>query len=639
MITVNRCRDNPILSPMSAHPWEAKAAFNGCVIKSDDIYRMVYRALSSPQTIAGSELPLSTVGYTDGPDGIHFENRRQLITPEFEWERYGCEDPRVTKIADTYHIFYTALSAFPFSPNGIRIGVALTQDFHTIIAKHPVTPFNAKAMALFPEKIHGNYTAILTVDTDLPPAKICIASAKSLSDFWDATYWDRWHEELDTHTLPLLRSTRDHLEVGAPPIKTSEGWLIIYCYIRHYQSSARTFGIEAVLLDTENPMKIIGRTSTPVMVPQKSYELQGNVPNVIFPTGALLNADGHTLAVYYGATDTTCCRATVPLGELMTELTLHSDMPVKTGIYNVLKFERSRENPIISPVAAHPWESKTTLNPAAVYKQGAVHILYRAQGADDRSVLGYATATDGIHIDTRLPEPVYRPRNSFEAMGCEDPRLMFLENRLYMCYTAYDAKNPTRVALTSISEEDFLSRNWVWDRPILISPPGTDDKNACLFPEKINGRYVFLHRIAPCIWIDFMDSLRFGKGIWLKGTILMDPRTDWWDSEKIGIASPPIKTPDGWLLLYHGLSKIDRKYRIGAALLHKEHPDHVIGRLREPILEPQAKYETRGLRPGTVFGCGAVVINGIIFFYYGGADQCVAVATINLKHLVTALKS
>src|SRR3989338_8825365 len=116
---------------------------------------MLYRAESSERDFEGAYRSISTIGYANSTDGIHFENQKQLIKPEKPWEKFGCEDPRVTFLNDKYYIFYTPLSTYPFSAPGIRVGLAITKDFKTIEAKHPVTPFNAKAMALFPQKING----------------------------------------------------------------------------------------------------------------------------------------------------------------------------------------------------------------------------------------------------------------------------------------------------------------------------------------------------------------------------------------------------------------------------------------------------------------------------------------------------
>jgi predicted GH43/DUF377 family glycosyl hydrolase len=311
----------------------------------------------------------------------------------------------------------------------------------------------------------------------------------------------------------------------------------------------------------------------------------------------------------------------------------------------MIKLERFEGNPIISPIEDHPWESKATFNAGVIREGGKVHILYRAMGKDYTSVLGYASSKDGFHIDERLSEPVYVPREGFEKKakpgnsGCEDPRLTRIGDKIYMCYTAYDAQSPTRVALTSIKVSDFLKKEWNWEKPVLISPPGIDDKNACVLSEKINGKYVIFHRIHPCIWIDFVDNLKFTGDKWIKGSTWFKIRSDKWDSRKIGIAGPPIRTGDGWVLIYHGLSEQDLKYRLGAMLLDIKNPTQSITRLNYPILEPEQWYDNEGLRAGTVFSCGSAVINDILFVYYGGGDKHIAVATIDFRALLEELKN
>src|SRR5271157_3575444 len=146
-IEMRRSEENPILIPLSENTWEADGAFNGCPAHDVGKIHFVYRAVSPPQKIEGFELPLSTIGYALSRDGIHFKNRRQFIRPEYDWEKFGCEDPRVTKMNGKFYIFYTALSGFPFSADNIRVGMAITLDFQHIDEKHPVTPFNAKAMS------------------------------------------------------------------------------------------------------------------------------------------------------------------------------------------------------------------------------------------------------------------------------------------------------------------------------------------------------------------------------------------------------------------------------------------------------------------------------------------------------------
>lgn len=639
MVLVTRFLGNPILQPNKKNAWEQEAAFNGCPIIADDAVHLLYRAMGKPVTIDGKQVELSIIGDAISFDRIQFLNRRPFITPEHAWEKFGCEDPRVTKIDGKYYIFYTALSEFPPAPAGITIALATSRDMQKIDEKHHITPFNAKAMALFPEKIQGKFTAILTANTDLPPSKIAIATFEDESQMWDERFWQTWYSDLDHHIVPLLRSLHDHIEVGAPPIKTSEGWLLIYCYIRNYLSSSKIFGIEAVLLDHNNPKKVIGKSDIPLLFPERPYEMSGKIPNVIFPSGAMVN--NNNLGIYYGAADTSVCLATCNLDELLKELQPNKGSKLFKQKLAVKKFSG---NPIISPIPEHDWESKFTLNPAVVSCDNGVHILYRAQGKDDVSVLGYAFSRDGLHIDERLVDPVYVPREEFEVKkkhgfsGCEDPRITRIGDTLYMCYTAYNGEDPPRVALTNISASDFCSQKWNWAKPILISPPGEWDKDAALFPEKVQGKYAFFHRLGKSIWLDYVDDLSFSGNTFLGGHIVMNPRPDKWDNEKIGIGPPPIRTEAGWLLIYHGITKEDSKYRQGAALLDLKNPTRVIGILDYPLLEPESAYQKTGLRPGTVFACGAVVKNDDVYLYYGAADQIVSVAMVSLEALLKELK-
>ena len=96
-----------------------------------------------------------------------------------------------------------------------------------------------------------------------------------------------------------------------------------------------------------------------------------------------------------------------------------------------------RRNPILEPIRNHPWESSRVFNCAAVYEKGKVHIVYRAQGEDNISRLGYAVSSDGYHIDYRYDTPIFSPVHHFETYGCEDPRITKIDDRFYMCYTAF----------------------------------------------------------------------------------------------------------------------------------------------------------------------------------------------------------
>ena len=640
MVTTKRSKDNPIFYATRENSWEAEAAFNGSVVKDGPIYTMVYRALSLEHLYQDKRLKLSTIGTAESRDGVHFKKRRQLIAPQEAWEKYGCEDPRITKFEGKYYIFYTALGNWPPNADGIKVAVAITSNLETIEERHLVTPFNAKAMGMFPERVNGKIAVVLTANTDRPPAKICIAFLDTIEQLWDANFWNEWYKNLDSHLVPIYHTENDHLEVGAAPIKTADGWVLVFCYIENYFKNNRVFRIDAALLDLTNPQKLVGQTLDPLLIPEEQYEIYGMIPNVIFPSGALL--DEGQFFVYYSACDTSICRASITLNDLLEELKHNPTVnPHHKRPEMLARFEG---NPIISPIKEHSWESKYTFNAGAIYVGDCVHILYRAMGDDDTSVLGYASSSDGLHIDERLAQPVYVPREGFEwkhqpgFSGCEDPRLTRIDDTIYMCYTAYDGINPPRIALSTIKVEDFISKNWSWSRPKLISAPGMDNKDSCIVSSKIDDKYVVFHRLPPCIWIDFVSDLEFDDNHWLGGHELMGPRVNSWDNLKVGLDGPPEKTEDGWLLLYHGVSKEDMKYRLGAALLDLDNPMRVLARLHNPILEPLTNYENDGYRAGTVFSCGQVIKDGVLFIYYGGADKFLAVATTPIENILKALK-
>jgi beta-1,2-mannobiose phosphorylase / 1,2-beta-oligomannan phosphorylase len=635
MYVVRRSPHNPLIAPLNDKHWEARGTFNPTVVKKGTITHLLYRALGRPDALM-TPAGISTIGKALSLDGEKFQNRRQFIIPTEPWEKYGCEDPRVTYFEGKYYIFYTALGGMPFGPGNIKVALAISKDLETIQEKHLITPFNAKAMTLFPERINGKITVILTAHTDDPPARIAIAQCDKIEELWDLSFWERWHAELGENAINPLRFDHDHVEVGATPVKTKDGWLLFYSYIQNYFGGGeRVFGIEALLLDLKDPRNIVGRTKGPIMVPEEIYEKYGIVPNIVFPTGAILHKDNR-LDLYYGAADTVCAKASINLPDLLSALI--PERRVELAI-------RSKDNPILKPLEEHEWEKTSVFNAAALDLGGYVHLLYRAMGPDNTSVIGHAKSKTGLKGWIRSPKPAYVPREDFEQKkgsptgnsGCEDPRITKIGDTIYMAYTAYDGVQPTRVALTSISAKDFADEKWdKWTKPILTTPDAVNDKDTALLPEKVEGQYMLLHRIDPQLCADFLDSLDFKKSRLTRCIEIMGPRPGCWDSTKIGIAGPPIKTPKGWLLIYHGVSKTST-YRLGAVLLDLKNPAIVLSRSVDAILEPIEEYERVGVVRNAVFSCGAVLRGDTIYLYYGGADTVMCAAKMSLKKLLKIL--
>ncbi len=282
------------------------------------------------------------------------------------------------------------------------------------------------------------------------------------------------------------------------------------------------------------------------------------------------------------------------------------------------------KNPILKPRRQNDWESKLVFNPAAIYKNGLFHLLYRAVGDDEISRIGYAVSADGYEF-FRFDKPVFTPRGVAESKGCEDPRIVCLEGRFYMTYTAYSNKG-VRVSLAAT--QNFIQ----WERYGVVLP-NMENKDAVLFPEKINGQYVMLHRpMDPprSIWIAYSDELLR----WGDFKKVMEPIPGRWDGVGIGSASPPVRTEKGWLLIYHGIDK-ENIYRLGVALLDLNDPSRVIGRYPDPILQPEEDYELRGEVREVVFGCGICEVEDKYFVYYGAADRVICGATAEKRELLS----
>lgn len=304
-----------------------------------------------------------------------------------------------------------------------------------------------------------------------------------------------------------------------------------------------------------------------------------------------------------------------------------------------VRLVRSPNNPIIEPRSEIAWENMSTFNPGAVSSGDIIHILYRAVDEKRVSSLGYATTRDGERIVSRSSEPALSPVDTWEELGCEDPRITALDGKFYVFYTAYSRRGP-RIALASTS--DFRT----FERYGLVGPDYTD-KDAALFPRLIHGKFAVVHRIEPNIEVAFFDSIKqmekvsqnpYSKNYLkrIEASTIMKPKWKW-EERKVGIGPPPIRTDAGWIVIYHAVDS-NTVYRAGAALLDLENPRRVIARTPEPILEPEEDYEKVGVVPNVVFPEGAVVIKDELKVFYGGADKVCCLASVPMKLLIEALE-
>ena len=330
--------------------------------------------------------------------------------------------------------------------------------------------------------------------------------------------------------------------------------------------------------------------------------------------------------------------------------------------------QRFEGNPVIAANPAHDWEAIATMNPAAVLVDGKVHLFYRALGHGGRSVFGHAVSSDGLHF-TRFSDPAYVPGTNAEGYrvmrkkkratelrcptwgvdGAEDPRATVLGGELHILYAAFNGYEQARAAHISAPVDGIGDNALDWCEPTLLTAPpthwGTGGKNAALLPAKIDGMYVIFHRIWPDICIDYTTSLDFSEyrknaKRWLEPRKRIKVRPAHWDSGKVLVGAPPVETSDGWLLIYNAVSHQHNGggYKIGAMILDKNDPSHVLYRSKRPILTSQTWYEETGLTPRVTYACGAVIKDGTLFVYYGGADTYVNVATAPLADFIQKLK-
>lgn len=241
-----------------------------------------------------------------------------------------------------------------------------------------------------------------------------------------------------------------------------------------------------------------------------------------------------------------------------------------------------------------------------------------------------AFSNDGIHfkIDEK---PWIFPYGKMESWGIEDPRITLIDDEYHIIYTAVSSYG---VTCGHIVTKDFES----YERKGIILP--VDNKDASLFPEKINNQYVLYHRPIPSdigypnMWIAKSHDLVH----WGEHEVLLSVGKDGWDSGRIGGGAPSIKTPYGWLHIYHAASKGKPVYALGAFLSDINHPEIITHKTEQPILKPEEVYEREGFFGDVVFTCGAILKDDQLMIYYGAADDKIGLATITLHELYQQLK-
>jgi predicted GH43/DUF377 family glycosyl hydrolase len=221
-------------------------------------------------------------------------------------------------------------------------------------------------------------------------------------------------------------------------------------------------------------------------------------------------------------------------------------------------------------------------------------------------------------------------KGPLESFGIEDCRVTKINNTYYLTYTEV-SRHGVGVGLMHTNNWNTILREG------MILPP--HNKDCTLFPEKINGRYYCLHRPSGVdiggnfVWISSSMDLKH----WGDHRCILTTRPDSWDSARVGAGASPIKTPEGWLEIYHG-ANANHRYCLGAMLMDLKDPHTVIARSVEPIMEPIETYEQEGFFGHVVFTNGHIVDGDKITVYYGASDTVICGATFSVSEILATLK-
>ena len=323
------------------------------------------------------------------------------------------------------------------------------------------------------------------------------------------------------------------------------------------------------------------------------------------------------------------------------------------------------------------FEDEGVLNPATIQDGNTVHMFYRAVRKGNHSTIGYCRLEGPIEVVERRDSFLLGPQFDYEVHGIEDPRIVKIDDLYYLTFAAYDGVNALgglatskdmidfernglivpeitfenfkKLAECSMSLNEKYSRFHSYFHPLAAEQNSVLlwDKNVVFFPRRINGNLVFLHRIKPDIQIVSIDAIEnltpaFWKNYFLhfNECIVIAPKHKH-EISYVGGGCPPIETPDGWLVIYHGVcdSINGYVYSACAALLDLENPQKEISRLPYPLFKPELDWEVKGDVNNVVFPTGTSLFDDTLYIYYGAADTRIACASMSLSELLNELKS
>jgi predicted GH43/DUF377 family glycosyl hydrolase len=332
---------------------------------------------------------------------------------------------------------------------------------------------------------------------------------------------------------------------------------------------------------------------------------------------------------------------------------------------------RCPENPIVWP-GKYEWRMSNAYNPGVIFDDGRFWMYERVSSSlrPHFCQIGLLSSEDGVHFEHVVDKPVFTPELAGSVHGSvQDPRVVKIDDTYYMTYAFRRFSwniSPTGVGVPDAEQARFpgfdpatdnnqtrsgiaVSQDRIhWKHLCWATPEGIDDRDVILFPERIRGRYALLRRpigfvdtktahseAHPCIRISYSSDLK----TWTDPEVVIRPEYPWEDN-RIGGSAPPVRTKEGWLVLYHGVQSIHPPtrrvvYRLGAMLLDLDDPTRVVARPPDFIMEPETYYEKFGLFiPNVIFPTGNVVKDGLLWIYYGVCDTAIALATVPLDDLL-----
>ncbi|MGC9365557.1 MAG: glycoside hydrolase family 130 protein [bacterium] len=297
---IKRYQNNPILTKEDV-PYPVATVHNAGVVKFRDIYIMIFRS----HKFNGR----SILGKAESEDGFNFVvDKKPFMVPSTEgifkeYEEFGVEDPRIICFEGEYLITYSA-----YSRNGVRVGIAKTTDFKSVKRIALITEADYRNVVIFPEKFNGLYARLDRPNSEISPWSIWISYSPDLK------YWGE--SRVIMKPLPYHW---DEMKIGpgAPPIKTSRGWLNIYHGVFSTMDGS-IYRLGMALHDLHDPSVIIAVCDEWILQPEEPYEITGYVHNVVFSCGAVPEDDG-SIKIYWGAADSVMCVGTANIEDLVDQ--------------------------------------------------------------------------------------------------------------------------------------------------------------------------------------------------------------------------------------------------------------------------------------------------------------------------------